>query len=307
LKAGVGYLELEAQNNIELRSEMQQNWCQVSAENRQLRQDFSRVSAECRELRQTVSDLIQYRKWEELRRQCEEEDGRGWETVLDTRIAAAEQRAREQVSQLRAGLYDEIESGLAHKVDDADLRNSSSPIPMDVEYPTIEEFLGQLKSNGGLEESRHAPENAPVENGPPTGAPDERQNPVIPGNSQDPPTGPRQWREKIARQQRRSKQSKTAKKNNQTPNTKLQQLEADSLELKENIRQKEQARKGSDTHGGSQSNGYEWRVANRKRPANRKTQTLRIQGKYKLVIGSSDDGTRANVTTIQEEIERIAC
>jgi hypothetical protein len=136
---------------------MQQNWCQVSAENRQLRQDFSRVSAECRELRQTVRDLIQYRKWEELRRQCEEEDRRGWENVLDTRIAAAEQRAREQVSQLRAGLYDEIESGLAHKVGDADLRNSSSPILMDVEKPTIEEFLGQLKSNGGLEGSRMPP------------------------------------------------------------------------------------------------------------------------------------------------------
>jgi uncharacterized coiled-coil DUF342 family protein len=84
---------------------MQQNWCQVSAENRQLRQDFRRVSAECRELRQTVSDLIQYRKWEELRRQCEEEDRRGWENALDTRIAAAEQGAREQVSQLRAYLF----------------------------------------------------------------------------------------------------------------------------------------------------------------------------------------------------------
>jgi hypothetical protein len=55
---------------------MQQNWCQVSAENRQLRQDFSQVSAESRELRQTVSDFIQYRKSEELRRQCEEEDRR---------------------------------------------------------------------------------------------------------------------------------------------------------------------------------------------------------------------------------------
>jgi hypothetical protein len=58
-------------------------------------------------------------------------------------------------------------------------------------------------------------------------------------------------------------------------------------------------------HGGSQSNGNEWRVANRKRTANRKTQTLRIQGKYKRVIGSSDDGTRANITIIQESIERI--
>jgi hypothetical protein len=75
----------------------------------------------------------------------------------------------------------------------------------------------------------------------------------------------------------------------------------------ENIRQKEQARKGSDTHGSSQGNGNEWRVANCKRPANRKTQTLRIQGKFKLVIGSSDDGTRANITTIHEEIGQIAC
>jgi hypothetical protein len=36
LKAQVGYLELEAQNNNALRSEMQLNWCPVSAENRQL-------------------------------------------------------------------------------------------------------------------------------------------------------------------------------------------------------------------------------------------------------------------------------
>jgi hypothetical protein len=106
----------------------------------------------------------------------------------------------------------------------------------------------------------------------------------------------------MARNQRRSKQSKTAKNKNQTTNTQLQQLEADISELKENIRQMEQPRKGSDMHGRSQSNGNEWRVANRKRPANRKTQTLKIHGKYKLVIGSSDDGTRANVTTIQEEI-----
>jgi hypothetical protein len=34
LKARVGYVELEAQNNIELRSEMEQNWCRVSAEYR---------------------------------------------------------------------------------------------------------------------------------------------------------------------------------------------------------------------------------------------------------------------------------
>jgi hypothetical protein len=42
----VGYLELEAQNNIELRSEMHQNWCRVSAEYRKLQQDLNRVSME---------------------------------------------------------------------------------------------------------------------------------------------------------------------------------------------------------------------------------------------------------------------
>jgi hypothetical protein len=77
-------------------------------------------------------------------------------------------------------------------------------------------------------------------------------------------------------------------------------------ELKENIRQKEQARTASDRHGSSQSSANEWRVANRKRPANKKTQILRIQGKYKLGIGSSDVGTRADVITIQQEIEQIA-
>jgi hypothetical protein len=43
---------------------------------------------------------------------------------------------------------------------------------MDVAKPIIEELWGKLKSIGGLEESRHAPDNATVKNGPPTVAPD---------------------------------------------------------------------------------------------------------------------------------------
>jgi hypothetical protein len=73
-KARVGYLEIEAQHNIELRSEMQQNWCRVFAEYRQLRQDCSRVSMGYNELRRTVRDLVQFRRWEELRRPGEEDD-----------------------------------------------------------------------------------------------------------------------------------------------------------------------------------------------------------------------------------------
>jgi hypothetical protein len=49
-----------------------------------------------------VSDLIQYRKWDKFRIQCEEEYRRGLENVLDTHIAAPEQWPRQQVSQLRA-------------------------------------------------------------------------------------------------------------------------------------------------------------------------------------------------------------
>jgi hypothetical protein len=62
LKARVGYLEHEAQNNIELRSEMQENWCRESAEYRKLQQELNRVSMECNELRQTVRDLVQFRR-----------------------------------------------------------------------------------------------------------------------------------------------------------------------------------------------------------------------------------------------------
>jgi hypothetical protein len=93
-----------------------------------------------------VNDLIQYRKWEELRRQCEEEDRRGWENILNARIAAAEQLVREKVSQLRAGLSDESEIGLAQKVGDAELRNNPSPTLIEVENPTLEEFFGHQKS-----------------------------------------------------------------------------------------------------------------------------------------------------------------
>jgi hypothetical protein len=41
LKAQVGYLELEAQTHIELRSDMQKTWCRVSAEYRILHQDLN--------------------------------------------------------------------------------------------------------------------------------------------------------------------------------------------------------------------------------------------------------------------------
>jgi hypothetical protein len=50
------------------------------------------------ELRQTVRDLVQLRRWEEIRRQCEENNRRQLEYLVNSRTVAAERRAREQVS-----------------------------------------------------------------------------------------------------------------------------------------------------------------------------------------------------------------
>jgi hypothetical protein len=71
---------------------MLQNWCRVSAEYRKLRQDLSRVSMECNELRQTVRDLVQFRRWKELRRQGEEDDRRDLENLVNARCVATGQR-----------------------------------------------------------------------------------------------------------------------------------------------------------------------------------------------------------------------
>jgi hypothetical protein len=180
LKARVGYLELEAQNNIELRSEMQQSWCRVSTQYRKLQQDLNRVSMECNELRQTVRDLVQFCRWEELRRQGEEDDRRDLENLVKSRTVATEQRVREQIRQLRADLEHERLTPLEDKSTHIEAKTTPSPVPMDIEKPTIEGFLEILEPNGGLNESRHAPGL--------------RQGTVPSNKPRDPPTGPKEWR-----------------------------------------------------------------------------------------------------------------
>jgi hypothetical protein len=59
---------------------------------------------ECNELRHTVRDLVQFHRWEELRRQGEEDDRRDLDNLVNSRTVAAEQRVREQITQLRADL-----------------------------------------------------------------------------------------------------------------------------------------------------------------------------------------------------------
>jgi hypothetical protein len=72
----------------------------------------------------------------------------------------------------------------------------------------------------------------------PANAPDDGQHSQIGGNSRDPPTGIRVWREKIARKLRRSKKSKSKEQNGFTQNTRLLQLEAEISNLKDNQRKR---------------------------------------------------------------------
>jgi hypothetical protein len=56
-------------------------------------------------------------------------------------------------------------------------RTTPSPVPIDIEKPTIEEFLEILEPNGGLTESRHAPGSS--------------QGTVASDKPRDLPTGPK--------------------------------------------------------------------------------------------------------------------
>jgi hypothetical protein len=290
LKARVGYLELEAQNNIELRSDMQQNWCRVSTEYRQLQQDLNRVSMECNELRPTVRDLVQFCGWEELRRQGEEDDRRDLENLVNSRTVAAEQRVREKIRQLRADLEHERLTPLKDKSTHIQAKTTPSPVPMDVEKPTIEECLEILEPNGGLNESRHAPGTS--------------QGTVPSDKPRDPPPGPKEWRDKLAKRQRRSRRSRKTKRNPPKENSKLEQLEAEISKLKDKIKEKEKAKDSSHKFNGPQDKETGWTGVNHHRSAERnsKTETLRIRGKYKLIMRSADDGARLDVDNIRNEI-----
>jgi hypothetical protein len=104
---------------------------------------------------------------------------------------------------------------------------------------TIEEFSDGLTSSGGLDDSRHAPNRAGI------GAPDSGRNLQMGGNSGDPPTGPRGWRENMGRKQEESKKLKCMKQNRSTENSRLQQLEAKISNLKDKIKENEKRKNDS--------------------------------------------------------------
>jgi hypothetical protein len=269
---------------------MQQNCCRVSAEYRKLQQDLNRVSMECNELRQTVRDLGQFRRWEELRKQGEEDDRRDLENLVSSRTVAAEQRVQEQIRQLRADLEHERLTPLGDKSTHIEATTTPSPVPMDIEKSTIEEFLEILEPYGGLNESQHAPRSS--------------QGTAPSDKPRDPPTSPKEWRDKLAKRQRRSRRSGKTKRNPPNDTSKLEPLEAEISKLKDKRKEKEKAKDISHKFNGPQDNANGWTVVDRHRSAekNSKTETVRIRGKYKLIIRSADDGTRLDVDNIQNEI-----
>jgi hypothetical protein len=105
--------------------------------------------------------------------------------------------------------------------------------------PTIEEFSDGLISSGGMDDSQHEPNRVGI------GAPDSGRDLQTGGNSGDPPTGPRGWSEKMGRKRGESTKRKSNKKNRSTPNTRLQQLEAEISNLKDKIKEKEKRRNDS--------------------------------------------------------------
>jgi hypothetical protein len=75
-----------------------------------------------------------------------------------------------------------------------ELKRTSSTIPMEIEKSTIEEFFDIVNSNGGLNESRHAPKNPTIE------------RPKQPIDSpRQPPIGPKVWGEKRAKKHQSKK------------------------------------------------------------------------------------------------------
>jgi hypothetical protein len=120
----------------------------------------------------------------------------------------------------------------------------------------------------------------------------------------DPPTGPQEWRDKLAKRQRRSRRSGKTKRNPPKETCKLEQIEAEISKLKDKRKEKEKAKDISHKCNGPPDNANGWTVVDRHRSAERnsKAATLRIRGKYKLIIRSADDGTQLDVDNIQNEI-----
>jgi hypothetical protein len=92
LKSRVAYLE--AFRNIELHSEIHEDYCQLALE--------------VQELRRSVKDLTQQKKVEDIRRKLEGEKRRELDNLINSRISSAEVYVRDHILQMRDKLKTEL-------------------------------------------------------------------------------------------------------------------------------------------------------------------------------------------------------
>jgi hypothetical protein len=99
LRAQVGHLELEVTRNIELHSELQENYCMIVSE--------------ARELKETVTNLAEKQKLEELRRHLE---ANRWKDVENTIISKIEARKWDEIER-ELPLSRELNDALRREID----------------------------------------------------------------------------------------------------------------------------------------------------------------------------------------------
>jgi hypothetical protein len=321
LRAQVGHLELETSRNIEIRSELQENYC--------------KIVSEARELRERVTNLAEKKKLEELRRHLEAKRWKDFENTIISKIEARKSDEIERELQLSRELNDavrrEIDRRWMERIQIWEGVAQTEAVPMEgittcdnppspmrpmegitidgTAMPTIEECSEGLISSGGLDDSRHAPNRAGI------GAPDSGRDFQTGGNSGDPPSGPRGWSEKMGRKRGESKKCKCNKKNRSTQNTRLQQLDAEISNLNDKIKEKEKRRDDSanrttpsqtkpthpsDPSGKSSKPTAEegWTLVDRRRKTRKPTFE-----KIKLVICGMDNGHR-NLTELKAEFNK---
>jgi hypothetical protein len=210
-------------------------------------------------LRELLKDLVDKRNWDDLRRQCDEEDRKKWENQIATRITFSEAKAIDRTSQLRLELREELQLRCA-KLEKVD--QTINPTQTDDVHhePVVEE--SQIKS--GLDDSRHSPKN--------------------PAN-RVPPAGPKIWCEQMAkRPQQKKKKIQGPRKILRREDNALKDLETAITGLKEKIKLKEMAQKNSHsrTHRKSEDDG--WNVVEKKEKEGSQ-ESGDIKDQWKVQVG----------------------
>jgi hypothetical protein len=185
LRTQVGYLQLEAQRNIELRTELHEDYC--------------RVTAEVRELRETVNNLAQQQKWDVLRRHLDANRWKEFEIEREIQLRSELEEAVKRAIDIRWAekiqTWEDMTQSTAALMEG--IITNDNPMPAAETNSETE----HIKSSGGLNESRHASN--------PT-----RQNTA--------PIGPKILREKFCRKHRCSKVTHSDGKNRSQAASELQ-------------------------------------------------------------------------------------